>query len=242
MKIKKQKSPEELASERYPSDPYERKIAEAVFNGDEDAVIRALKEAIDFGFNPLSLINQGLLCGMDIVSTLYEEGILYLPDIIMASNAMKDGIEFCKKLASKAPDFKGKVVSYVVEGDIHDIGKTIVCALLVAKGFEVIDLGKDVPVNEVIDSVKKEQPIMLSGTALLTMGKHSLKEVNERLLEEGIRIPFLCGGRGVNKDFVSNLELGLYCEDGASVPKIAEEILKGTTIEELRDKYVFSSK
>lgn len=241
MKIGKKQSPEEMAAELYPSDPTERKIAEAVFNGDEDEVINCLKEAIDSGFDPLYLIDKGLLPGMDVVSSLYDKDMLYLPDIIMASNAMNDGIEFCKERSSKTPVLKGKVVSYVVEGDIHDIGKKIVAVLLVAKGFEVIDLGKDVPVNEVIDSVKREDPIMLTGTALITMARYSFREVNDRLLEEGLRIPFLCGGGGVNRDFVSSLELGVYCEDGASVPKIAEEILNGATIEELRNKYVLFS-
>lgn len=238
MKTGNERTSEEMAAELYPSDATERKIAEAVFNGDEDEVINCLKEAIDSGSDPFSLIDKGLLTGMNIVSSLYERDVLYLPDIIMASNAMKDGIEYCKERSGKTPELKGKVVSYVVEGDIHDIGKKILAALLVAKGFEVIDLGSDVPVNEVIDSVKREHPIMLTGTALITMARYSFKEVNDKLLEEGIRIPFLCGGGGVNRDFVSSLELGVYCEDGADVPEIAEDILNGATIKELRSKYV----
>ena len=107
MKTGKKRSPEEMAAELYPADPTERKIAEAVFNGDEDKVIICLKEAIESGFDPLYLIDKGLLPGMNIVSLLYDENMLYLPDIIMASNAMNDGIEYCKERSSKMPELKG---------------------------------------------------------------------------------------------------------------------------------------
>ncbi|MDK2891809.1 MAG: methanol corrinoid protein [Methanohalophilus sp.] len=139
-------TPEEVAEQLYPADPNLRSIARAVFNGDEDDVVANIKDAIDQGKDPISLINDALMEGMSVVSTLYDDGMLYLPDVIISAQAMIEGIEYCKEHSTKAHESKAKIISYVVEGDIHDIGKQIVTVLLRANGYEVIDLGKDVPV------------------------------------------------------------------------------------------------
>ncbi|MBC7086804.1 MAG: B12-binding domain-containing protein [Methanomethylovorans sp.] len=237
VKIEKELSPEEIAKELYPQDILIRPIVEAVFEGDEDNVIDALDKAINAGRDPLSLIDDALMAGMSIVSKLYEEGILFLPDVVISAHAMTDGIEHCKQMADVFPEFKGKVVSFVVEGDIHDIGKKIVTILLRANGYDVIDLGSDVLATEVINAVKKESPVMLSGTALMTTTMYSFKEINNMLLENNIHIPFVCGGGAVKQDFVDSYELGIYCEDAADAPKIADEILKGASIKDLREKF-----
>ena len=237
VKLEKEMTPEEAAAEYYPDDELLRPIIEAVFEGDEDDVVESIQDALDAGKDPLSLIDDALMAGMAIVSKLYDDGVLYLPDVIISAHAMTDGIEYCKERSRVQHESKGKVVSYVVEGDIHDIGKKIITVLLKANGYEVIDLGRDVPVSEVIDTVKREKPMMITGSALMTTTMYSFMEVNDRLHENGISIPFVCGGGAVKQDFVSRFDLGIYCEDGADVPKIADDILKGATIEELREKY-----
>ncbi|MGD9779224.1 methanol--corrinoid protein MtaC [Methanomethylovorans sp.] len=237
VKVEKEQSPEEIAKELFPEDMMIRSIIEAVFEGDEDDVIDALETAIQAGSDPLSLIDDALMPGMGIVSKLYDEGILFLPDVIISAHAMTDGIEYCKQMSSEVHEFKGRVVSFVVEGDMHDIGKKIVTVLLRANGYEVIDLGSDVLVSEVINAVKREKPIMLSGTALMTTTMYSFKEINNLLLENNIRIPFVCGGGAVKQDFVFGYELGVYCEEAADAPKIADDILKGAGVQELREKF-----
>jgi len=230
-------SPEEVAEKLFPADETIREVAKAVFEGDEDEVVESLQNAIDKGKDPISLINDALIVGMDIVSTLYDDNMLYLPDVMISAQAMIEGIEFCKGQSEQEHEYKGMIVSYVVEGDIHDIGKKIVTVLLRAKGYEVIDLGKDVPVEEVIAAVKREKPIMLTGTALMTTTMHAFKDVNSRLLDSDINVPIVCGGGAVTQDFVSQYGLGLYCEEAADVPKIADAILKGFTIERLRKEF-----
>ena len=128
----------------------------------------ALKAAIDAGKKPIDLINDALMVGMGVVSQLYDEGIIFLPNVMMSADAMLNGIEFCKTQTTEIPENKGKIVCHVAEGDVHDIGKNIVVALLRATGYEVIDLGRDVPVDEVIAAVIANKPIMLTGTALMT--------------------------------------------------------------------------
>ncbi len=230
-------TPEEMAEELYPEDEIIRNITIAIFEGDEDEVVESLQDAIDSGRDPLSLINDGLIFGMEIVSSLYDDGILYLPDVIISAQAMIEGIEYCKSKSEGIHEYKGKIVSYVVEGDIHDIGKKIVTVLLRAKGYEVVDLGKDVPVEEVIAAVKRERPIMLTGTALMTTTMYAFKDLNSRLLASDINVPVVCGGGAVTQDFVSQYELGLHCEDAAEVPKIADAILAGLNINQLREEF-----
>ncbi|WP_406657430.1 methanol--corrinoid protein MtaC [Methanolobus sp. ZRKC2] len=230
-------SPDDVAREYFPEDELIRNIVEAVFEGDEDEVLVALQEAVDHGKDPIGLIDDALIAGMNIVSQLYDDGLLFLPDVIISSQAMTDGIEYCKKISDGSHEYKGKVVSFVVEGDVHDIGKKILTVFLRSSGYEVIDLGSDVPIDEVVSAVIDNNPIMFTGTALMTTTMYSFKEVKERLLDNGVEIPFICGGGAVTQDFVERYDLGVYCDDAAVVPKIADEVLKNATIEELREKF-----
>jgi len=121
---------------------------------------------------------------------------------------------------------------------VHDIGKNIVVALLRAAGYEVIDLGRDVPVDEVIAAVIANKPIMLTGTALMTITMYAFKEVNDKLLEKEMKIPFACGGGAVNQDFVSQYDLGVYGEEASDAAKIADAIVaSGDDIEKLREEF-----
>ncbi|MDG6244091.1 MAG: methanol--corrinoid protein MtaC [Methanolobus sp.] len=237
VKLESELSADEVARDLFPPDILLRNVVEAVFEGDEDEVIAALKDAVEAGRDPISLIDDALMAGMDIVSQLYDDGLLFLPDVIISSHAMSDGIEYCKQISGKSHEYKGTVVSYVVEGDIHDIGKKILTVLLRSNGYDVIDLGSDVPTDEVIQAVLRYRPIMLTGTSLMTTTMYSFMEVNNRLLENNIKIPFICGGGAVTQDFVMNYQLGIYCEDAAQVPKIADLILKKKSIEELRELF-----
>ena len=236
--LEKALTPEEAAEELYPKDELIYPIAKAIFEGEEDDVVEGLQAAIEAGKDPIALIDDALMVGMGVVIRLYDEGVIFLPNVMMSADAMLDGIEYCKENSGAAPKTKGTVVCHVAEGDVHDIGKNIVTALLRANGYNVVDLGRDVPSEEVLDAVKKEKPILLTGTALMTTTMYAFKEVNDKLLENGIKIPFACGGGAVNQDFVSQFALGIYGEEAADAPKIADAIVAGTTdIAALRDKF-----
>ncbi|MCL2141297.1 MAG: methanol--corrinoid protein MtaC [Methanimicrococcus sp.] len=238
VKMEKSMTPEEAAKQLYPKDALYKDVAVAIFDGEEDDVIKALDACLKAGKDPLKLIDDALLPGMAVVSALYDQGIIFLPTVMMSADAMLEGIEYCKSKTKETPKSKGLVVCHVAEGDVHDIGKTIVAALLRADGFSVIDLGRDVPVDEVIASVVKEKPMMLTGTALMTTTMYAFKEVNDKLLEKGIKIPFACGGGAVNMDFVETYSLGVYGEDASQAPKFANFILKnGASIDKLRDEF-----
>jgi len=236
--LEKEMTPDEAAEELYPKDELIYPIAKAIYEGEEDDVIEALKAAIDAGKKPIDLINDALLVGMGVVSQLYDDGIIFLPNVMMSADAMLNGIEYCKTQTTEIPAPKGRIVCHVAEGDVHDIGKNIVTALLRAAGYEVIDLGRDVPVDEVIEAVIANKPIMLTGTALMTTTMYAFKEVNDKLIEKGIKIPFACGGGAVNQDFVSQCDLGVYGEEASDAVKIADAIVGGVDdIEELREEF-----
>lgn len=238
VKMEKQMTPEDAAEELYPKDEMVYPIAKAIFEGEEDDVVEGLEKAIGSGKDPISLIDNALMVGMGVVTKLYDEGVIFLPNVMMSADAMLEGIEYVKKKAGKAPTVKGKVVCHVAEGDVHDIGKNIVAALLRANGYDVVDLGRDVPVDEVIAAVEKEKPLLLTGTALMTTTMYAFKEINDKLLEKGFRIPFACGGGAVNQDFVSQYELGVYGEEAADAPKIADFVKEnGDNIVKLREKF-----
>ncbi|PQV43349.1 methanol--corrinoid protein MtaC [Methanohalophilus euhalobius] len=237
VKMEKAMTPDDAAAELYPKDDLIRPIAESIYEGEEDDTVEGLKKAIDAGKDPIALIDDALMVGMGVVSKLYDEGIIFLPNVMMSADAMLEGIDYCKSQAKEAPVSKGKIVCHVAEGDVHDIGKSIVSALLRANGFDVVDLGRDVPVDEVIEAVKKEKPIMVTGTALMTTTMYAFKAVNDRLLEAGIKVPFQCGGGAVNQDFVSTYELGVYGEEAADAPKMAEAILAGADLGKLKEQF-----
>ena len=237
VKLEKAMTPEDAAAELYPKDELYRQIAVAIFDGEEDDVIEGLEKAIAAGKNPIALIDDALMVGMKVVTDLYDQGTIFLQNVMMSADAMLDGIELCKSQSDETPFSKGKVVCHVAEGDVHDIGKTIVAALLRANGYEVVDLGRDVPVDDVIAAVKAEKPLMLTGTALMTTTMYAFKAVNDRLLEAGLNVPFACGGGAVNQDFVSTYELGIYGEEAADAPKIADKILAGSSISALKEEF-----
>jgi methanol corrinoid protein len=236
--LEKEMTPDEAAEELYPKDELIYSIAKAIYEGEGDDVIDALKVAISAGKKPPELINDALLIGMGVVSQLYDDGIIFLPNVMMSADAMLSGIEYCKSQTTEIPEPKGRIVCHVAEGDVHDIGKNIVAALLRAAGYEVTDLGRDVPVDEVIETVISKKPIMLTGTALMTTTMYAFKEVNDKLIEKGIKIPFACGGGAVNQDFVSQYDLGIYGEEASDAVKIANAIVGGMSdIEELREEF-----
>lgn len=237
VKLEKEMAPEEAAEELYPTEEPVRSIAKSIFEGEEDDVIEHLEKAIGAGKDPLDLITD-LMAGMDVVSKLYDDGVIFLPNVMMSADAMLEGIDYCKSKSTKTHESKGKIVCHVAEGDVHDIGKNIVAALLRAGGYDVVDLGRDVPVEEVVEAVKKEKPLMVTGTALMTTTMFAFKQINDRLVESGIKVPFQCGGGAVNQDFVEQYELGVYGEEAGDAVKMADTIRKkGSKIDGLRDQF-----
>ena len=214
-----------------------QRVVDCVIGGKISEIKTAVLDALKSNY-PQEIIDESLVPAMDEVSRLWEEGVFYLPETLRASDTMQYGIALCEKEIGNSLPRKGVVVTHTAEGDLHDLGQKIVNVLLRAKGYEVIDLGKDVPVEIVIQAVKKYKPIMLTGTAGLTLSAQVFKSISRRLDEEKICLPFICGGGGgVTVDFVTSFKFGVYGKDANEAPLMAEDVIKGSTVEKLRQKY-----
>jgi len=211
-------------------------LALAVVKGDTDAVLSKVKDALRTT-KPLDIIEKGLAKGMDAVGALYASGTYFLPNVMVSADAMMAGIAECEKALGKTTEKKGKVVCHVAEGDPHDIGKNLVVMFLRAAGYDVIDLGRDVPIETVVNAVKKEKPIWLTGTALMTTTMSNFPKIAAKLKDAGIDIPFGCGGGALSKEWVETFDLGFFGAKSHHAPKLADAILKGMGWKDLRVKY-----
>ena len=229
-------SPEAIAAKMLPADEALKEVASAVlymkFKDVGPAVTAALKTK-----EPLDIINNGLVAGMEIVSLLYAQHVYYLPEIMMAAKVMEVGIAIAEKQVPGGRATKGKMVMHAAEGDPHDIGKNIAAVMMRAAGYTVVDLGKDVPVDDVIASIKAEKPFMVSGTALMTTTMTAMKDGAAILEKEGINIPYMAAGGAVNRDFAESFNLGIYSAKAPMTPLIAEKVLAGYDWKKVREEW-----
>jgi methanol corrinoid protein len=213
-----------------------QRVADCLVDGDEDETRVAVAEVLN-SRDPLEVINGSLIPGMREVSRLWDLGRYFLPQVILSSDAMIAGIELCEAKMGRAMVRKAKIVTHTAEGDIHDIGMQIVNALLRAAGFDVITLGADVPVEEVVDACRIHKPIMVTGTALMTTTMTAFPRIATRLKEAGLEIPFVCGGGALSEEFVTGFDLGIWGKEASQAAAMAEDALSGMDWRQLRAKW-----
>lgn len=218
------------------SDDLLQKVADCLILGNEDEIEDVVNCAL-VSRQPLEVINDGLIRGMREVSRLWAEGDFFLPQVILSSDAMVTGIALCEKQMKSSLKRKGKVITHTAEGDIHDIGQVIVNALLTASGFEVVDLGADVPVDDVVDACQYNRPLMLTGTALMTTTMTAFPAIASKLQRNKLDIPFVCGGGAVNAEFMNAFDLGIWGQEASQAPTMAEDVLGGMGWQEMRRKW-----
>ncbi len=220
-------------------EPY-KSIATGVLYGDMEATLNGVKKGLEEeDLSPIDIINNGLMKGMDAVSALYTKGFYFLPDLMLSGDSMMEGVKECEKVLGHKSETKATTVSFVAEGDPHDIGKNLVVMFLRANGYDAIDLGRDVPTEEVIKAVEEYKPIFVTGTALMTTTMTVFPKVVEELKKKGLELPALgCGGGSVRKDFVESFPMSVYGVEAYHTPKLADSILKDKkTWKELRKEY-----
>ncbi|MDD2497186.1 MAG: corrinoid protein [Desulfitobacteriaceae bacterium] len=204
------------------------KLTEGVVEGDEDLVAEWVENAIDAGMEPLDIINEGLTKGIQIVGERFASGFYFLPDLLLGAKAMDVGIKKLEPLlAGKNREFVGRVLMGTVEGDLHEIGKNIVIMMLKTAGFEVIDLGVDVPASTFVNKVKEIKPDIIGISALLTTTVNRQKEIIELLIEEGLRsnIKVIIGGAPINQAWADKIGADGYAEDANVAVEVAKKLL-----------------
>jgi methanol corrinoid protein len=224
------------AAKEISKDPVLQSIAKFVVDGDDEGILPAVQEALK-SKSPLDVINDALIAGMNEVSRLWDEGVYFLPQVILSSDAMNVGIAECEKSMGKSMDRKAKVVTHTAEGDIHDIGQVIVNALLNANGFDVVNLGADVPVDKVVAACKEHRPVMVTGTALMTTTMTAFPKIAHQLKTAGLDIPFICGGGAVCEEYVTGYDLGIWGKEASQAPGMAEDALAGEGWQGMRGKW-----
>ncbi len=229
-------SPEEMAKKLLPTDPVFHKVAEEVmymrFKTVGPTVMQALKER-----NPLDIINNGLVAGMEVVAKLYAEHVYYLPEIMMAAKTMEIGIALAEKQVPGGLQPKATVVMHAAEGDPHDIGKNIAAVMMRASGYNVIDMGRDVPIVDAVAKVEEVKPLFISGTALMTTTMTAFPAEAKILKEKGYNTPVMGCGGAVNRDFANSYDLGIYSEKAPQTPLIAQKLLDGYDWKAVREHW-----
>lgn len=212
------------------------RVVEAVVAGSAEEVSRAVERALSI-LPPLEVIEKGLVAGMNETGRLWSDGEYFLPQVILAADALQAGMRLCEKAMGAQRQAKGLVVSHVAEGDIHTIGKNIVKSLLEAYGYKVIDLGIDVPTDKVVAAVRHYRPQLLVGHALMTTTMSAFPRTAAALRTEGLELPFACGGGAVTQEFCESFPLGVYGEKAIEAPAIAQAAAEGATWQELRRRF-----
>lgn len=202
-------------------------IISAVKNFDVDAAVAAAKKSLEIGMDPIKVIEEGIAKALRDVGDRFERGELFLVHLAAAAEAAMQAIKVlepeiaAKKLERKAV---GKVVIGTVEGDIHSIGKNLVATLLTANGFEVYNLGEDVPVEKFIQKAKEVKADVIAASALLTATREVQKDLAEAIRKEGLDVLYIVGGAAVTPEWAE--EIGaLYAADAGSAVKLLTEKL-----------------
>jgi 5-methyltetrahydrofolate--homocysteine methyltransferase len=195
------------------------KLKELVMKGAATEAAKQVKELLDQGANPEAIMKEALISGMDEVGDLFQKGDYYIPEMLVAARAMQHCLEVLKPALTQS-NIKplGKVVIGTVRGDFHDIGKNIVIMVLEGVGFEVIDLGMDVSPQKFIDAIKKNSPVVVGFSALLTTTMLNMKEAILAIKEAGLRekVKIMIGGAPVSQKFADEIGADFYAPDATA--------------------------
>ena len=202
-----------------------QEIAQAVEAGKAKIVTGLVQEALDEGFAPMDILNQGLIDAMGVIGEKFKNNEIFVPEMLVAARAMKKGVEVVKPhLGDGSAAVKGKLIIGTVQGDLHDIGKNLVSMMIESAGFEVIDLGVDVPKEKFIEGVSEPDVVLVGCSALLTTTMPALRETVEALNQLPNRSQFkiMVGGAPVTQEFADEIGADIYTEDAAAAAEAAK--------------------
>lgn len=205
------------------------RLSDEVLEMEEDSVVETAWEYLESGYPVLEGIMDGLIDGMNRAGELYEEEEYFVTDLLLCSDAMYNGLEILKPhLPETDVDQKIKVIIGVVEGDTHDIGKNLVKIMLETAGFEIIDLGKDVPSQKFIDAVQSSNADLLCLSTLMTTTMPEMAEIIDMLHKAGLRqkVKVMVGGGPVTQKFADKIGADGYSSNAVEAVKLAENLMK----------------
>ncbi len=205
-------------------------LAASVAAGDEEAAVRLTRLGLDQGIEPTVLVQDGMTPGMNLIGARYASGECFIPHLVMAGKAMKAAMRLVEpelRRSGKAVQGAGVAVLGTVRGDIHEIGKSLVGVMLAANGFDVHDLGVDVPAEAFVDEVRRTGAVLLGLSALLTTTMVVQRRVIEALRDAGLRqqVKVMVGGAPVTRAWAEEIGADGYAEDAAGAVAVAKDLL-----------------
>ncbi|MBK1635105.1 corrinoid protein [Rhodovulum adriaticum] len=219
---------DDLILSELPDDELVPQMGDDLYDGLKDEVAEGVQILLDRGWAPYRILTEALVSGMTVVGNDFRDGILFVPEVLQAANAMKAGMGLLKPLLAEtgAPKM-GKMVIGTVKGDIHDIGKNLVGMMMEGAGFDVVDLGINTDADEYIDALAREQADILGMSALLTTTMPYMKIVIDTMAEKGIRDDYivLVGGAPLNEEFGKAIGADAYCRDAAVAVETAKSFV-----------------
>ncbi|WOI55106.1 B12-binding domain-containing protein [Palleronia sp. LCG004] len=202
-----------------------QQMQDDLYDGMKEEIEESVNILLERGWQPYDILTKALVSGMTIVGNDFRDGILFVPEVLLAAGAMKGGMGILKPLLTEtgAPKM-GKMVIGTVKGDIHDIGKNLVGMMMEGAGFEIVDLGINNPAEDYIEALKREKAEILGMSALLTTTMPYMKVVIDLLKEQGIRDDYivLVGGAPLNEEFGRAIGADAYCRDAAVAVETAK--------------------
>ena len=205
-----------------------KQMAQSILDGDEEVSAELAQKALEAGIDPLAAITNGYMPGVNEVGDSFACGNAFLPELVMAGEAMKAAVavlEPAMKAAGTSRQILGKVVLATVEGDIHEIGKSLVGTMLTSSGFEVHDMGVDVSTADILDKAKEVGADIVGLSALLTTTMVKQKEVIDEVTKRGMKVKVMVGGAPVTREWVQKIEADGYSEDAIGAVAVAKELM-----------------
>jgi len=203
-------------------------MKEDLYDGYQEEVEKEVQELLKRGIEPYQILSDGLVAGMNLVGEDFRDGILFVPEVLMAAKAMKAGMVILRpRLTATDTPHQGKIVIGTVKGDIHDIGKNLVAMLLEGAGFTVIDIGINQDVDDFLGAIEEHQPQILGMSALLTTTMPYMGKVIQALEEKGVRdqLTVLVGGAPLSDTFADEIGADAFCRDAASAVQTVRKLL-----------------
>ena len=207
------------------------KCFESVLQGNKEQAIELAQKSIELQYDPVKVIDEGFVKGIKRVGELWEEGTYFLPELVLGAEAVKSALLVLQPILLERNIHRkasGRVIIGTVQGDIHDIGKTIVATMLSANGFEVVDLGVDVPNHIFVEKTKEHKVDFLCMSSLLTTTMQNQARVIEELIKAKVRenIKVMVGGAPTSQEWANEIAADLYAENAVEAVKVAKSVLR----------------
>lgn len=201
-------------------------LADAVIRGDQNTAVEITKAALSEGVAAKSILDEGLIAGMDVIGGRFKKNEVYIPEVLIAARAMKMAMEVLEpELAKEGVEPVGKFIIGTVQGDLHDIGKNLVAMMMKGAGFEVIDLGVDIGPEKFVEQAKASQAQLIGMSALLTTTMPAMEKTIAALKEAGITAKIVVGGAPVTQDYAERIGADGYAADAASAVDTAKTLV-----------------